>query len=550
MAPLVYALLATVLLGSSQAVKRGRDQVSDAAEAWEAEQLALGIKPTSANLAAKFAACVVNIAKKVPPGELLSTIQQLKAGTVRYAVMAFSSFGSDSTNVANAELPGKLFKLLMENDAVSAVHGRVLQSVGDFVGAARSLGVPLASAAKATGVAELGQLMNGPVGAWKDENFRSQTALEISTGAEANVFAACWDGAAYTPKESELAILAFFIAVARKHWLRVWLIRFLDRWQRCRSPVLLARTGLSYLIQPLNKALGDIQERLFDVESLYQFLRKMLLHEESAHLLSQFMSCLCFFAELRGNLVCKFLRGAKQEACTESRNQTQDVHAQTGCFFAQLDALWQTFVVNPTAFALAFVISSIVIPTAPDTVATLEFRLSFANWGEATNRRSAADHRATAQSTFLAVLAAAFKALLEEFVNDQASMADDPAMQAQLAALRERLTSELNAETSKGNLEEGDGRPLTGTLFFALHHYHSDAHGGSGSALLRGLGISVGVGQGACDLVIDMLPTRREQTDQFVEHQRRFNKVHVVYTAVLDPSGNVVITKSQPFARS
>ncbi len=153
MAPLVYALLATVLLGSSQAGKHARDPVSGAAAAWEAEQLALGIKPTSANLAAKFAACVVNIANKVPPGELLSTIQQLKAGTVRYAVIAFSPFGSDSTNVANAELPGKLFKLLMENDAVSAVHGGLVQSVGDFVGAARSLGVPLASAAKATGVA-------------------------------------------------------------------------------------------------------------------------------------------------------------------------------------------------------------------------------------------------------------------------------------------------------------------------------------------------------------------------------------------------------------
>jgi hypothetical protein len=47
-----------------------------------------------------------------------------------------------------------------------------------------------------------------------------------------------------------------------------------------------------------------------------------------------------------------------------------------------------------------------------------------------------------------------------------------------------------------------------------------------------------------------MLPTRREQTDQFVLHQCRFGKLHVVYTAVLDPSGNVVITKSQPFARS
>ena len=61
---------------------------------------------------------------------------------------------------------------------------------------------------------------------------------------------------------------------------------------------------------------------------------------------------------------------------------------------------------------------------------------------------------------------------------------------------------------------------------------------------LSWLGLSLGVGQAANDLVIDLLPTRRAQTNGFIEHQVSFGKVHRIYTAVLDSAGTFTITQT------
>ena len=62
----------------------------------------------------------------------------------------------------------------------------------------------------------------------------------------------------------------------------------------------------------------------------------------SAAALARFTDCLCFFAELRCNLVGLIGRSDKKEAARESRKQTEAAHADCQWLSPQLELLFQT----------------------------------------------------------------------------------------------------------------------------------------------------------------------------------------------------------------
>ncbi len=259
-----------------------------------------------------------------------------------------------------------------------------------------------------------------------------------------------------------------------------------------------------------------------------------------------FTDCLCFFAELRANLVGRLLRSDREEACKESRIQTQDVHADTSYLLAQFEWLYQTFLVNQAAFLDAFLWCSIVIVTGPGTVSTLKVKFSFVDLQAVFNTKSAALPNITPRSVFFGVLAEGLKAVLEAFVAHEASTVEDAEMKERLEALLGRITAEVNAKVNKRKLAQDGEIRLRWTLESALHRppHSPESPQNFGSALLHGLGLSLGVGQAANDLVIDLLPTRRAHTNGFIEHQVSFGKVHRIYTAVLDSAGTFAITQT------
>ncbi len=178
---------------------------------------------------------------------------------VRTAINALDGGHSDrDLNAAPSELAKTLCELLMQDVDVAAVHNSVVRSIGHFVGLATELDVSLEMASKGKDVADLWQLIKDRVRQLKAQSVAREADLEITSMVDDNIFWAHRDNTAYEPSESELAILEAFIVVARELWLWVSLCRFLHPRQCCRCPVLLAMTGLAYLIEPLNKALSRI----------------------------------------------------------------------------------------------------------------------------------------------------------------------------------------------------------------------------------------------------------------------------------------------------
>ena len=209
----------------------------------------------------------------------------------------------------------------------------------------------------------------------------------------------------------------------------------------------------------------------------------MLRHESSARLLSMFAECLCFFAALRANMVGRLLRSDKKGACKESRTQTQDVHVETGCLrvLAQFEWLYQAFLVHPAAFRDAFLWCSIVIPTGPFTVSTLKVKFSFLELQAVHNTESAAHVNIAHRLVFFGIWAAELKALLEELVAHEARTVE---RKKQLYALRNRITSEVNAVASEELVQERE-TCLRWTLEKALHR-PATCDVVCGSALLHG----------------------------------------------------------------
>jgi hypothetical protein len=482
----------------------------------------------------------VQFATKVKAGQLSNVVQELPTATVRVAVRALEKALQIKVAAAPTDLSSALCNLLMQYDDVAAAQSGVAQALRPFdLTYAAKLGVAIETACRATDIAGLGELMVGPVCAMKDSIIAAAKERKVTTMVEDTIFEAQTDKDSYNPTTTEQIILGTFIAIATAWWLPVFLKRFLHAGQCCRSPVLLAKTGLAYLLEPLNNALAS-GVTPFTVDTLYVFLRKMLRHEPSAELLLRFMDCLCFYAELRHNLVGKLRRAANIEACTESRGQTQAVHAETETVRPQLEFLYQTYVAQPTAFVHAFLSCKLLIWTSEFTVAELEVRFSFDGWERAHNERLLVTANCTPCATLICLVAEGLKGLLLSFTEDEADAATDPEVKKQLAELRSRFAAELNAEVRKEDAV-ADELGLRGALQDAIYR-NSDY---CGSALLRGLPISFGVGQGANALVIDLLPTRRKQSDEFVVRQTAYGKVHIVYKADLAIDGSFVFTTSQ-----
>ena len=542
MAPLRLLLLATLLVGSAHAVKRGRDDDGESygAEQWAKEQKALPLNPVTN--AVEFAQSVVQFATKVKAGQLSSVVGDLPPAIVRGAVRALEKALTIKDAAAPTDLTSALCKLLMQYDDVVAAQDGVAQALRPFDREyAAKLGVSIEMACRATNLAGVWGLMKDPVCTLKDASIADAKERKVTTMVEQCIFEALTDGEAYNPTTTERIILDTFIAIATAWWLPVSLTRFLHASQCCRSPVLLAKSGLAYLLERLNKALASGVTPL-TVDTLYQFLRTMLRDEPSAELLLRFMDCLCFFAKLRSNLVNKLRRSDKKRACTESRGQTQAVHADTECLRIQLEFLYHRYVVDPTAFVGAFLSCKLLIWTSERTVAELEVRFSFDGWERAHTARLRVSSNCTPWSTLIYLLAEGLKGLLVSFTLNEADAATDPEMNKKLHELRSRLAAELNAEVDRNDVRD-DEFSLRGALERALHRQNADSC--DGSALLHGWPISFGLGQGDTALVIDLLPTRRKQSECFAARHTAYGKVHIVYRADLDMDGKFVLTKSQ-----
>ena len=94
---------------------------------------------------------------------------------------------------------------------------------------------------------------------------------------------------------------------------------------------------------------------------------------------------------------------------------------------------------------------SIVIPTGPLTVSTLKVKFSFLELQAVHNTKSAAHVNIAHRLVIFGVWAAGLRALPEEFVAHEARTVE---MKKQLYALRNRITSEVNAVASKELVQE------------------------------------------------------------------------------------------------
>jgi hypothetical protein len=533
MSRLVLVLVATVIVGTTLAGKRGRDGDDAAgltAEDWDIEQSASKLQPLTCPAA--YVELVVNLARRVATGELASTIGLLKKATFNNALVALRKAAeiTDSMPTGLTERRKHLIELLVSKAPdLQTLHGPG-QLVGSFVGAAAKVGARLATACKATNVQDLWSSVAPQVVVLKASCMRRDAAEAITTMVEDNIHSAAGDGTAYDPTADEHYLLRQFIAVAATSAFWVLIARFLDPRQCCRAPVLLAKTGLGYLVVPLNKALKAAGRKLSvdvsDATSLYSFIQRMLRHPASAVLLARFTDCLCFFAELRCNLVGLIGRSDKREAAKESREQTEAAHADCEWLRPQLELLFQAAAENPDAFDDAHVVLSTFVWAGDKAVATLEVSVSFGSWAHLQATRLRANSVSTPIAALLLLWAAALKDLLQSLSDDEAASTTDEHAKVQLEELRARLAAELYAAHS-GTMSLSD----------ALEHALRNV------GLLHGLPLSIVVRQGSDAAVVDLLPTRRSQTARFVVHQMSFDKAHIVYTAVCNSAGQFVIGK-------
>ena len=129
----------------------------------------------------------------------------------------------------------------------------------------------------------------------------------------------------------------------------------------------------------------------------------------------------------------------------------------------------------------AFLWCSIVIPTGPFTVSTLKVKFSFLELQAVHNTESAAHVNIAHRLVFFGIWAAELKALLEELVAHEARTVE---RKKQLYALRNRITSEVNAVASEELVQERE-TCLRWTLEKALHR-PTTCDVVCGSALLHG----------------------------------------------------------------